>query len=121
MTEISAEVGVAISLSNLRPFDIVKVLAGTWTDRVNGIASMFYIKMRDGLVLVTTFRDEVETTASVFKLDEERPLTLVEDGWNTNEEELNANLPQFKAEAKNGVDTGSIGQTTTRPVVRSKV
>lgn len=126
MTEIADEVGIALSYSNIRPFDIDTILAG-WTS-FGGYGgsdltrSGFIFKMKPtGYCYVTVSRDATSHTTYV-KNYPEYPFFLVRDraaNWITNEEELNANLPQAKSEAQNGVDRGTFRTINVGAMVRS--
>jgi hypothetical protein len=121
MTDLSIEVGVALTLSGLNPFDVEKAIAG-WTrggDEV--ISSGIVFKRKSGYTLVYDRRELPKRTTIMIEHYSEEPVWLYERAapWVFNEEELNANLPQYKAETKNGVSAGTFYPADTGSVVRS--
>lgn len=121
---LGTELMVNISLCNVSPYDVVEAVAG-WTDvdRINHEwSSGFVIRTREGWQYIVTKRNQkLRSTRTVNRHFGEEPLFLYERArnWNFNKEELNANLPLAKVQAKYpSTDRKSGGEACARPVVR---
>jgi phosphosulfolactate phosphohydrolase-like enzyme len=99
--------GATLSYSHIRPFDIEEVVAG-WesTSHINDtVASGYVVKLLDGrYAYISSTRhtalDMIESLTRFHGTEEPKFLYDRARHWNHNKEELNADLPWQKTEAK---------------------
>lgn len=118
------ELNTTMSLCHVSPYEVLEVIAGWEDDNPvdNEFSSGFVVRTNNGFSYIVSKRNHrLRSTRAITRRFDEEPTFLYERArhWNFNKEELNANLPLAKQEAKYpSTDRKSGGEACSRPVVR---